>query len=151
MEPEVLELVDGRLLMILRTQFGYIAASYSEDGGETWSKPTDWGVRAPESPTTLRRIPATGDLVLIWNDNYVPGAGHGGKRTPLTAAVSMNEGRTWKHKRNLEDRTDQTYAYTSLEFVKDRAVMTYYVRDEKTGRISSRFRSLPVRWFYEGE
>ena len=24
-------------------------------------------------------------------------------------------------------------------------------RDEKTGRISSRFRSLPVGWFYESE
>ena len=33
MEPEVIELRDGRVLMIVRTQLGYIAASYSKDGG----------------------------------------------------------------------------------------------------------------------
>ena len=48
-------------------------------------------------------------------------------------------------------RTDETYAYTSLIFLKDRALLSYYVADEKTGRISSRFRSLPVNWFYQGE
>ena len=31
---------------------------------------------------------------------------------------------------------------------RDRALLTYYVSDNKTGRISSRFRSLPVSWLY---
>jgi len=149
MEPEVLEFNDGRVLMIIRTQLGHIAAAYSTDGGDTWSKPADWGVKAPEAPATLRRIPSTGDLLLIWNNTFRKGAGHGGKRTPLTAAVSSDEGKTWKHIRNIETRSDETYAYTSLAFVGPRAVMSYYVRDEKTGRISTRFRSLPVRWFYK--
>lgn len=148
MEPEVIELPDGRVLMILRSQLGYIAASYSKDGGDTWSKPVDWGVKAPEAPATLRRIPATGDLLLVWNNTFAKGKDHGGKRTPLTAAISSDNGKTWKHTRNLESRTDNTYAYTSLTFVGPRAVLSYYVRDEKTGRISSRFRSVPVGWFY---
>jgi len=46
---------------------------------------------------------------------------------------------------------NQGYAYTSLTFVQDRALLSYYVHDEQTGRISSRFRSLPVRWLYEKE
>jgi len=149
MEPDVLELRDGRLVMILRNQLGYIAASYSDDGGHTWSEPVRWDVRAPEAPATLRRIPATGDLLLVWNNNYEPGAGHSGRRTPLSAAISRDEGATWTNVRNLESRTDRMYSYTSLIFVGPRAVMSYYVRDEKTGRLSSRFRSLPVRWFYE--
>jgi sialidase-1 len=149
MEPEVIELEDGRIAMILRTQLGYIAVSYSNDGGDTWSDPVSWNVRSPESPATLRHIPATGDLLLIWNDAYTRGAGHGGKRTPLTAAVSSDEGRTWQHVRNIETSTDETYAYTSLTFHQDRALLSYYVADEQTGRISSRFRSTPVRWFYE--
>ena len=149
MEPEVLELDDGRLMMILRTQLGHIAVSYSRDGGETWAKAKPWNVRAPEAPATLRRIPSTGDLLLIWNDVYTKGAGHGGKRTPLTAAVSSDEGRSWKHRRNLETDKDHTYAYTSVAFVQGRALLSYYVRDEKSGRISSRFRSLPIGWFYE--
>jgi sialidase-1 len=149
MEPEVLELKDGRLLMMLRCQMGYIAASYSTDGGETWSEAQNWGVKAPESPATLRRIPATGDLLLIWNNNYVPGADHGGKRRPLSAAVSDDEGRTWRHTWNLEGKPGENYAYTSVTFVRDRILLSYYVEDEKTQRLSSRFRSIAVRRFYE--
>jgi sialidase-1 len=149
MEPEVLELSDGRLVMILRTQLGHIATAYSDDRGDTWSEPAQWTAKAPESPATLRRVPSTGDLLLIWNNNYQPGTGHGGLRTPLTAAISSDEGRTWTNVRDLESRADQTYSYPSLLFVGPRAVIGYYVSDKKTGRISSRFRSLPVAWFYE--
>jgi sialidase-1 len=149
MEPGVLELADGQLLMIIRTQLGYIAASRSADGGETWSEPKSWGVTSPESPATVKRLPATGDLLLVWNDAYSAGQGHGGKRTPLVAAISSDEGATWRHRKPLEDRTDQTYAYTSLLTVEDRVLLTYYVRDEQNGRISSRFRSLPLAWFYK--
>lgn len=148
MEPEVIELRDGRVLMIVRTQLGWIGASYSSDRGDTWTPIERLGdLVAPEAPATLRRIPATGDLLLIWNNTYQAGAGHGGKRTPLTAAVSSDEGRTWRHVRNLEDDPDRTYAYVSLEFVGPRAVMSYW--EGAGGRLSSRFRSLPVAWFYE--
>ena len=107
-------------------------------------------MKAPEAPATIRRIPATGDLLLVWNNTYDPKAGHGGKRTPLTAAVSSDEGKTWKHVRDLETDADRTFAYTSVAFVRDRVLLTYYVSDPKTNRLSSRFRSLPVRWLYEG-
>lgn len=149
MEPEVFETKNGRLGMIIRNQLGYIGIAYSEDEGETWSEHEDWGVKSPEAPATLRRIPATGDLLLIWNNTYQAGAGHGGKRTPLTAAISQDDGKTWTHLKNLETRTDNTYAYTSLTFTQGRAVMSYYVEDTKTRRYLSRFRSVPVSWFYE--
>tara|TARA_R110000850_G_scaffold67858_2_gene151760 strand:+ start:6624 stop:8540 length:1917 start_codon:yes stop_codon:yes gene_type:complete len=150
MEPEVIELKDGNVLMIFRTQSGHIGSSLSSDKGETWSKPVSWGVRAPEAPATLRRIPSTGDLLLIWNDNFEPGAGHSGKRTPLTAAISSDEGKTWKLKKNLETDADYTYSYISLTFYRGRAVMSYYVGDQNR-MISSRFRSLPLAWFYQSE
>jgi sialidase-1 len=147
MEPEVVELNDGRVLMIVRTQLGYIGKSYSSDGGETWSQLESLGVRAPEAPSTLRRIPSTGDLVLIFNDNFTPGAGHGGKRTPLTAAISSDEGVTWKNVGNLESDASKTFSYTSLTFVRDRAVMSYWESGEGS-QLSCRFRSVPVGWFY---
>ena len=71
---------------------------------------------APESPATIRRIPSTGDLLMIWNNTYVQGSGHGGKRTPLTTAISHDEGITWRHVRNLEEDPNQTFAYASLAF-----------------------------------
>lgn len=149
MEPEVVELLDGRVLMIARNQLGTISAAWSENGGDTWSEPGELaGIQAPESPATIRRIPATGDLLLVWNNTYTPGTGHGGRRTPLTAAISRDDGRTWQNVRKLESRQDETYSYTSLIFVQDRAVLSYYVADAKSGLHSSRFRSLPVAWFY---
>ena len=149
MEPEVVELNDGRVLMIVRTQLGEIYASFSSDRGESWSPAAPWGVKSPESPATLRRIPATGDLLLVWNPVYDAAAGHGGQRTPLVAAVSTDEGRTWGPPRVLEDRTDQEFAYTSLAFFERNVLLSYYVADNSTGHISTRFRSLPVDWFYE--
>lgn len=92
MEPEVIELRDGRVLMIMRTQMGCIATAHSSDGGETWNEQGQLDLKAPEAPATLRRIPATGDLLLIWNNTFQAGAGHGGARTPLTAAISSDEG-----------------------------------------------------------
>jgi sialidase-1 len=148
MEPEVVELDNGNLLMIIRTQRGRIATSQSTDGGDHWSLASELPVQSPESPATIRRIPSTGDLLLVWNNSYSPAAGHGGKRTPLTAAISSDQGRTWRFEHNLEDRIDEGYAYTSVVFYRDRVLLTYYVSDEKSRQISSRFRSLPVGWFY---
>jgi sialidase-1 len=148
MEPEVVELADGTLLMIVRTQLGHVATAVSKDGGDHWGEPGRLPLKAPEAPATFRRIPATGDLLLVWNNTFEPGAGHGGKRTPLTAAVSSDGGRTWGHVRDLEADGDFAFAYTSVAFVRDRVALTYSVEEPKTGRVSSRFRSLPVAWLY---
>jgi len=148
MEPEVVELSGGKLLMIIRTQLGKIATSLSRDGGEHWDEPATLPLQAPESPATIRRVPGSGDLLLIWNNRYQPGAGHGGPRTPLTAAISPDDGATWKHVRNLESDPEQGYAYTSVAFHDGRVLLSYYVAEGASGRISSRFRSLPLAWFY---
>ncbi|MBL8849316.1 MAG: exo-alpha-sialidase [Planctomycetaceae bacterium] len=148
MEPEVVELSDGRLLMIVRTQTGHIATSHSDDGGETWSEPGHFeGVPAPESPATIRRIPATGDLLLIWNNTFDANAGHGGARTPLSTAISTDDGRTWRNFKPLESDPEHTYAYTSVLFLRNRMLFTYY--DCVGDRYSAHFRSLPVSWLYE--
>ena len=146
--PEARESIAEKLTpeqrKFLRTQLGHIGKSYSTDGGDTWSEMESLGVRAPEAPATLRRIPSTGDLLLIWNDTFTPGAGHGGRRTPLTAALSPDDGRTWRTVDRLESDPRRTYSYTSLVFVRDRAVMSYW-ESSPTGRhLSCRFRSLPV-------
>jgi sialidase-1 len=104
MEPHVEELRDGRILMVMRTQLGAVFQSHSTDGGETWSKPQTTGLRQPETCPELIRL-STGDLMIVWcNAEYDPHyASHYGKRTPLTAAVSRDEGATWTCVRNLAD------------------------------------------------
>ncbi len=148
MEPEVVEHADGRLLMHIRTQTGRIMVSESVDGGDVWSAASPWGVRAPEAPTTVRRVPSTGHWLLIWNDCFRDDATKA-RRTPMTAAISTDEGKTWSYRRDLETSDRHSYAYASVAFHQGRALLTYYVRDEAAGRISSRFRSVPIAWFYQ--
>jgi len=148
MEPEVIELKDGRLMMIIRTQLGQIATSISEDGGETWSAADKLDVVAPEAPATIRRIPATGDLLLIWNNVHDAAAGHGGARTPLNTAISTDEGQTWRNVKVLEPDLQRTYSYTSVLFVRNRFLLTYWDNPRNADTYSARFRSLPVSWLY---
>ncbi len=47
MEPVVVELSDGRVMMLLRTQMCKAYRAYSRDGGKTWG---------PSEPTTRNRV-----------------------------------------------------------------------------------------------
>ncbi|MEB2359737.1 MAG: exo-alpha-sialidase [Bryobacteraceae bacterium] len=145
MEPGLLELRDGRLLQIIRTQMGMIWHALSNDGGDTWTSPEPWTMAAPEAPSTLVRLPKTGELLLIYNPTVKLGTGHSGPRTPLAAAISKDEGRTWSLPKAIEEDPAATYAYTSVTFHQERALLTYYYA--KDGLLSLKFKSIPVDWF----
>ncbi|MGD9497841.1 MAG: sialidase family protein [Armatimonadota bacterium] len=150
MEPGVVELRDGRILMIIRTQLGQIYRAFSADAGATWTEAEPMGIGAPVAPSTIARIPSTGDLLLIWNDCFRAGPDAPAVRTPLTAAISADEGATWRHVRDLETDPDRWYAYTSITFVGERVLLTYWV-DEHFSQprlLHLKLRSLPVSWFY---
>ena len=150
MEPGVVELREGSVLMILRTQLGRIHQARSSDGGLTWSLPQVTALVSPEAPATVARIPANGDLLLVWNDNYDRGLDHGGIRCPLRSAISADDGQKWHRYRTLERNPDKAYAYTSITFVGEEVLLTYY-EQERRGRWSLRFRAVPLAWFYELE
>ena len=141
-EPGVIELRDGRLMMYMRTALGYVYQSHSEDWGETWSEPrsiTD--LKAPTSPTTMARIPKTGDLIAVWNDKgmfNLEGLGRTGaditdrefqRRTPLSIAISRDEGLTWRKTLNLE--TEEVCHYPSIDFKDDQILITYYYKGHR--------------------
>lgn len=148
MEPGVVELKDGRVLKIVRTQLGQIYRAYSEDGGLTWSEPEPMGVPSPEAPATIARVPHTGDLVLFYNPTVKPGADHLGPRCPLSVAISKDEGRTWRHTADLETDCRFSYAYLSCTFHDRRALLTYWVGGKEG--FSLKFCNLPVSRLYGG-
>ncbi len=150
MEPGVVERADGSLMMILRSQLGHIYYSLSSDAGEAWSPPLMSSLLSPEAPATIARVPGSDDLLLIWNDNYDIGTDHGGIRSPLRSTVSSDNGRKWYRYRTLEENADRGYAYTSVTFVEDEVLLTYYDRGPQ-GRISLVLRAVPLSWFYEME
>lgn len=158
MEPHVEELRDGRVLMIMRTQLGAVFQSWSGDGGATWSKPQTTGLRSPESCPELMRIPQTGDLLLMWNNApYDPAfTSHYGRRSPLTVAISQDEGATWGHVRDLE--TDPAWAFSNpaADFTRAGGVLFSYwcSRYHESGRmrdwpIELRVAVTDVDWLYE--
>ncbi|MEO7649400.1 MAG: sialidase family protein [Bryobacteraceae bacterium] len=145
-EPGIVELKDGRLFMWIRTDKGSVYKSYSKDKGVTWTAPEPMNLDSPLSPQSIKRIPSTGHLVIIWNNSKT-------KRFPLTAAISKDDGETWVNVRNLDEDPAHSYAYTSIEFLKDRALFSYYagpppgVRGE--GRWSLKLKVVPLDWFYK--
>src|SRR5699024_517994 len=110
-EPGLIELSDGRILMFIRASGGYQQLSYSSDRGETWSPVEPSNIPSPVSPAMIEKIPGTGDWLLVWNNNDGSDSDLEGKRTPLTAAVSSDEGKTWKHIQNIEDDPEGWYCY----------------------------------------
>lgn len=66
MEPTVVELHDGRLMMLIRTSHDRFWRAFSTDGGLNWRtiEPTD--IDASSAPAWLTRL-ASGRLVLVWN------------------------------------------------------------------------------------
>ncbi len=143
MEPGLIEKADGRILQTIRTQTGKQWASLSADGGDTWSEATPWTVVSPEAPATLADLPENRGWLLIHNPTLDPSNSHGGRRTPLVAAISRDEGATWSAPVMIETDPEQTYSYTSIDFHEGRVLFTYYVADAK-GRLSWKFKSLPL-------
>ncbi|MFC1452987.1 sialidase family protein [Verrucomicrobiota bacterium] len=101
-EPVVAELKDGRLLCFMRSTTGRILKSYSEDGGESWSKVESTDIAMSNSPCALKRLPRTGDLVMVWNPMTADEICRGYRRGRLTIAVSSNDGITWEHCKLLD-------------------------------------------------
>ena len=107
-EPSLIELRDGRLMMFGRTSTGRIWKSYSLDRGRKWTiaEPTD--LASSQSPSVLKRNPATGDLMLVWNQDSGEEIAMGMARARLSVAISHDDGDTWEHFKNIESLDDRT-------------------------------------------
>jgi sialidase-1 len=130
-EPSIVELKDGRLLCLMRTTQGCVYRAFSADGGDHWSTPEPTPLQAPDSPPIVKRIPATGDLLVLWNDVY---SNTNYPRTPLTMGISRDEGETWERFKDIENRPDRDAAYTSALFLDDEVLVAYYTRSREWAR-----------------
>jgi len=97
-EPAIVELNDGRLWMLMRTQAGSLYESYSTDDGTTWSDAAPSLFHASTGPPNIVRMD-DGRLVLFWNSAVMPQRHNGAVwyagRDVLHAAVSSDDGKTW--------------------------------------------------------
>lgn len=134
-EPCLIELRDGRLWMLMRTQTGRLYESYSPDG-VAWSAAAPTNFWSSNSPAALLRL-RNGALLAVWNNCLPPpkheGQGVYGGRDALHVALSRDEGKSWRGFREVyldptrnqtpPQRGDRATAYPFLTETRDGFVL----------------------------
>ena len=108
-EPTVVELTDGRVWMLIRTNWGQFWSGYSNNGGRHWQILQPSGIAASSAPAMVTRL-ASGRLMLLWNrplpegsDSWPLSGGDGlwsevavsNHREELSLAFSDDDGASW--------------------------------------------------------
>lgn len=136
-EPGIIELANGALYAWARTDTGKQWETRSRDKGVTWTPPRPSPFYSPNSALSMKRIPATGDLLAIWNDHsprwelpapvmsqgFTENSSWG--RTPLAAALSKDEGKSWDSEQLIEDDPRRGFCYTAIHCVEDAVLLAY--------------------------
>ncbi len=103
-EPNLVELDDDHLWMLMRTQTGFMYESHSRDGGVTWSDATPSDFISSDSPAEIMRLP-DGRIIVLWhncqNPPRVDGKYVAGGRDALHAAISEDNGASWRGCREI--------------------------------------------------
>jgi sialidase-1 len=120
-EPGLIELKNGNILMYLRTMSGFQYTSSSTDNGENWSPVEKSNIKSPCSPASITRVPGSGDLLLVWNDNGIDQ-----KRTPLNIAISKDEGKSWINQKIIEDDPDGSFCYPAVHYLNKEILIAYF-------------------------
>lgn len=138
MEPGVVELPSGEVLMVLRTTQGVLYFSKSLDKGSTWKTLYHSELITPESPATILKY--KDKLVMFWNKaKYAPMNFR--NRTPLDIAISNDSGATWNIVGKVESDIRFLYSYISAFSDEDDIYLTYYkigIQDNKSQLIFSK-------------
>lgn len=153
-EPGLIELKNGTLYAWARTDTGRQWQMISPDQGITWSPPKASRFISPCSALSIKRIPATGDLLAVWNDHSNrwklenPVRSSWG-RTPLVAAISSNEGKSWKKAKLLENDERRGYCYTAIHFDQNAVLLAYSCGGVHSGVLQDLcIRRITLDWLY---
>ena len=96
-ESMILERTDGTLWMLARTWgIGKLAECFSHDGGKTWTETKPSSIPTPSTRFFIKRL-KSGRVLLVNNDSSTC-------RNNMTAFLSEDDGRSWKHSILLDKR-----------------------------------------------
>lgn len=149
-EATLAELSPGKLVMLGRTEKGFLYACYSEDFGLTWTQPEKTMLESPPASLNLIKLANSNDLLLIWQ-----GCCSSNKRLTLSSAISTDSGKTWKWQREMvtvaAEYGDAQYPTALMDgnqiIVTYRAVKRLY---KPRYIMEEHFLTLPLNWFYVG-
>lgn len=122
-QPTLWESKDGSVHMFTRTKLGKIYRSDSYDGGITWCRAYATNLPNNNSGIDLD-TDSSGRIFLVYNPVGIPGI-----RTPLTLAVSLDDGKTFTKIKTFETGLAE-YSYPAVVVKGDTIHITYtYERD----------------------
>ncbi|MBT5311300.1 MAG: exo-alpha-sialidase, partial [Verrucomicrobia bacterium] len=97
------------------------------------------------------RIPGTDGLVLFWNNSrFNTKHHHFGERTPLSAALSSDNGKTWRRIGHISDNPKAEYTNLDCIFTASGdAVLTYMFAEPAWNRKAIHLKAaiIPRAWF----
>ena len=119
-QPTVVQRSEGSLLMLMRSRDGEIWRSISDDSGRNWEAAHATDLPNPNCGVDMVRL-HSGNIALVYNDTLRG-------RTPLTVALSTDEGESWGYKRHLETEEGE-YSYPAIIQARDGGIhITYTYR-----------------------
>ena len=124
-EPGVVELAGGHVFSWARTDLGAQWGCVSTNAGLSWPPFTATSLKSPLSPASIKRLPGSADLLAVFNDHSGAFPFPRGKRTPLVAAISSDDGSTWPLRKVLEDDPNGRYCYTAIHFTESAVLLGY--------------------------
>lgn len=130
LQPSAVQISDSHLIAYSRrggnyeyTTEGWLVRMESTDGGYTWSYGKESEFPNPNSATDLKKL-ANGHLLLVYNDSMTT-------RSPLTVAISTDNGATWPYKKNIADGKN-SFAYPLAVQAADGKIHILYTTDART-------------------
>jgi predicted neuraminidase len=130
LQPAVVQLDDQRLIAYCRRggnyeprKDGFLVRAESRDGGRTWTAGQETEFPNPNAAVDFIRL-KNGHLLLVYNDSM-------NDRTPLTVAISTDNGQTFPHRRNLVGGPGD-FAYPTAVQTRDSKIHVVFTSDERT-------------------
>lgn len=129
-QPAVVEIAPGHLVAYCRRggdykprSDGWLVRAESRDGGHTWSDGRDSTFANPNAAVDFLRL-RTGRLLLVFNDSMT-------SRTPLTAAVSVDNDKSYPYRRNIASGPG-SFAYPIAIETQDGKIHVVYASERRT-------------------
>ena len=127
-QPTFWESAPGRVHALMRACDGRAWRSESEDYGKTWTPVRDSGLPNNNSGLDALRLD-DGRVLLVFN----PIGKNWGPRTPLSLAISADNGETWALFAHFEDdppETDLEYSYPAIIRTRNGVAVSYTYKRE---------------------
>ena len=102
----------------------FVIRSESRDGGRTWTKGENSQFKNPNSAVDFIKL-RNGHLMLVFNDTNID------DRMPLTVAVSIDNDKSYPHRRNIVNKPGDTAAYPVAIQARDGKIHVVYTSQNR--------------------